>query len=197
MKKFHVRILLIAIALSTGCQNGGGGGETADQLVKDGWGAYASKSYRSAASKFNQAISMDGNLTDAYNGAGWSYAQLSILDTSVLKFTTGRMHDSANTEINAGLGIVENALKAYASSIQFAGSALQKNPAWTFSRDNTVNWSDLQVLLAEDFYALSLYDSSLVHVKTLNASFTADVSTFAGQKLLSQEIELLRSLYGS
>ncbi len=197
MNKYNGWFILLILLLSAGCQNGGGGGETADQLVKDGWTAYASKSYRAAANDFNQAISMNGSLTDAYNGAGWSYAQLSVLDTSVIKFTAGRAHDSTVTEINAGLGIVDNALKSYAQSIQSAGSVLQKNPAWTFSRDNSVNWCDLQVLLAEDFYALSMYDSSLTHVKTLNASFTADVSTFAGQKLLSQEIELLRAMYGS
>jgi len=199
MKKIRSIYIYLLVGILAGCQSGdgGGGGETADQLVKDGWGAFISRDYKTAVSKFNQAITMNGALVDAYNGAGWSYAKLDSLNSSVTKFDTGLLRDSVNTEINAGLGIVQNALKAYQSSIQYTRSVLQQNPSWIFSRDNTINSSDLQVLLAEDFYAISSYDSSLAHIRILNSSFNADVSTFAGQKSLSQEIEVLRALYGS
>jgi tetratricopeptide (TPR) repeat protein len=197
MKKFSLNCILVILWIFAGCKNDTGGGETADQLVNDGWQAYVSKDYKTAVNKFNQAITMNGSLVDAYNGAGWSYALLNRLDTSVIKFTSGRSHDSTNAEINAGLGFVENALKSYQPSIQFAGITLQQNATWTFSKDNTINWCDLRVLLAEDYFALSQYNLSLTNVQFLKPSFTVDTTTIAGRIELSQQIDSLRSQYGN
>jgi tetratricopeptide (TPR) repeat protein len=192
MKKRFTKYLLLFICFLAGCKNdNGGGSETADQLVQDGWQAYLSKDYKTATSKFNQALAMNSSLVDAYNGAGWSYALLNRLDSSVNKFNLGRSRDTANTGINAGLGIVENALKSYQSSIAYAEIVLRQNSSWTFNRDNTINWSDLRVLLAEDFFALMQYDSCLAQIQTLTPDTTRAVDSLAAK------IEALRLLYGN
>ncbi len=200
MKRFIVGFLFPALTIFYGCSSGdGGGGESASQLISDGWNAYAARSYRTAAGKFNQALSMDGTLVDAYNGAGWSYAKLDRLDTASTKFNAGIGRQPTNKEINAGLAFVTNATKLYQSSITHAQNVIQLDPAWTFSRDNAVDWRDLQVLLAENYFALAHYDSSLIHVRLLplGSGFTADTTTVQGRTALADEIESLRLAYGN
>ncbi len=188
-------LLVTLLAGGAGCSSGsGGGGDNAAQLVRDGWTAYLSADYRTAASKFDQAIALDGSLVDAYNGAGWANAKLDSLATAVVRYNDGLARDTANNEIRAGLAFVGNALKQYASSIGYASAVLQSNPSWVFSRDNAVNQLDLHLLLAEDYFAIPDYPQSLAQVRILNPSFTADVSTTAGRTQLAKEIERLRTL---
>ncbi len=182
---------MIAIA---GCGSGGGGSESADQLVAEGWTAYLSRSYGVASSKFSQALAINGNLVDAYNGSGWSLAKLNLPDSAVTQFNKGLNRDTANAEIRAGLAFVDNALKLYTQSITLATAVLQAKPSWVFSRDNSVNSQDLHLLLAEDYFALASYPESLTQVQVLNPAFTADVSTVTGQTSLAKEIERLRAL---
>ena len=179
----------------TSCMSGDGPSPpTASELVTQGWQAYSTRSYATAADKFNQAIGVDGNFVDAYNGAGWATARLNQLATSITRFTAGMTKDTANLEIKAGLSIVYNAQRNYAQSILYANRVIATQPAWSFSRDATVSSSDLHLLLAENFFATANYTAALAEVNILNGSFSADVSTIVGQTALAQEIERLRSI---
>jgi hypothetical protein len=191
----HLRVLIsmiVCAVLCSSCQNDGGGSEkTADQLMTEGWQSYGSHNYQAAADAFTQALGKNANLVDGYNGLGWANGKLNQLPTSVTKFLAGLVMDTTNLEIKSGLAFVYNAQKNYTQSIIQGRAVLVTNSSWSFSRDVTVNALDLQLLLAEDFFAMAAYDSSLARVKILNPIFTADVSTVAGQTALAQEIELL------
>ncbi len=187
-------LLGVFMVMIAGCGSGGGGSESADQLVADGWTAYLSHNYAGASSKFSQALALNGNLVDAYNGSGWSLAKLNLPDSAVTQFNKGLNRDTANAEIRAGLAFVDNALKLYSQSITLALAVLQGKPSWVFSRDNSVNALDLHLLLAEDYFALASYTESLTQIQILNPSFAADVSTVTGQTSLAKEIERQRAL---
>ncbi|MBI1803670.1 MAG: hypothetical protein HY033_12375 [Ignavibacteriae bacterium] len=163
-------------------------------LIAKGWQDYTTGNYQGAIDKFNQALSMDGNLVDAYNGAGWASAKLNQLANAVSKFTTGLGKDTANLEIKAGLSIVYNAQRNYAQSISYASQVVASRPSWSFSRDLTVSASDLHLLLAENYFAIADYAASLTEVQKLNSVFNTDVGTVAGQTALAQEIERLRGI---
>jgi len=185
-------IILCAILFSS-CEGDSGGGEkTADQLMAEGWQSYLNHDYSGATDQFAKALAKNSNLVDGYNGLGWANGKLNDLPTSVSKFLTGLGMDTANLEIRSGLAFVYNAQKNYAQSIVQGRAVLVSNPSWSFSRDATVNASDLQLLLAENFFATASYDSSLARVRILNPLFAADVSTVAGQTALAQEIERLQ-----
>ena len=169
--------------------------ETAIQLVGDGWQAYANHQYQLALNKFNSAISLSGSMVDAYNGAGWSSAKLDQLSGAATLFGRGNTRDTNNTDILAGLALVNNARKNYAASAANASAVLQKNAHWFFERDTLVDYDDIRVVLAEDDYAVGDFNSSLAVVRLMDASFTADVAGVQGQTALAQEIERLRNLY--
>lgn len=103
---------------------------------------------------------------------------------------------STNLEIRSGMAFVYNGEKDYSTSVTFALSVIALNPNWAFSRDTTIDVADLRLLLAEDYFALEEYSSSLTQVVLLDSSFSAslDVSTVAGQTTLAQEIERLREI---
>ncbi len=186
-------VLAFLIVVVAGCSSTSNP-ESADQLVSEGWTAYLNHNYTLASSKFSQALALNGNLVDAYNGAGWSLAKLNLPDSAVTQFNRGLARDTGNTEIRAGLAFVDNALKLYSQSITLALAVLQVRPAWVFSRDNSVNAQDLHLLLAEDYFALASYPQSLAQVQILNPAFAADVTTVVGQTSLAKEIERLRAL---
>jgi tetratricopeptide (TPR) repeat protein len=189
------RALLVSLFVMS-CNSGGGDPTppTASELVNQGWQAYSAKNYQSASDKFNQALGMDGNFVDAYNGAGWASAKLNQLATAVSKFTVGLGKDTANLEIKAGLSIVLHAQHNYAQSILYASQVLASRPGWSFTRDATLGASDLHLLLAECYFGMADYASSLAETKVLNPSFNTDISTVAGQTALAEEIERLRSI---
>ena len=167
---------------------------TADLLITQGWQAFAGKNYPGAVDKFVAALRLDASKVDAYNGEGWSYARENGLDSSAALFVRGWRRDSTNLQVNAGLAVVYNAQKDYSSSIARGAYVLQVQPQWSFGRDTSVNSFDLNILLAEGYFALADFSSSLARVKVLNPAFNADITQISGQTALANEIERLSHL---
>jgi tetratricopeptide (TPR) repeat protein len=194
-------LLLVApIAFLLSSCSGGGTSEpppvqppTAAQLIAQGWQAFAARNYQDASAKFHSAIQRDATLPDAYNGAGWSEARLNHVDTALTWLAQGRQRDTNNVDLVAGLSVVQNARKQYLLSLDLGISALGKNPNWVFSRDTSVTSADVRMVLAEDYFALGDFASSLVIVRVYNPSFSPDVTTTEGQTALAVEIERLRN----
>jgi hypothetical protein len=177
--------------------------KTAQELLTEGWQGYAGHDYQLAVDRFNAAISADGSLADAYNGSGWANAKRDLLDASVNAFNSGLLRAPSNLQMKAGYAFVLNARRStpnhYQLSINNALAVLLADSTWKFSRDTSINASDLQLLLAEDYFAIADFNSSLIQAKALNAklstTFDADVTTTAGQTALANEIERLRTLF--
>ena len=62
---------------------------TAEDMSEYGWVMYETKDYLTSNSWFQDAVSDDANWMDGYNGLGWSYAKLMVLDSSIANFITG------------------------------------------------------------------------------------------------------------
>jgi tetratricopeptide (TPR) repeat protein len=190
-------IVLLVSLFGLACQKDGGTEDkSAAQLLQEGWTAFAAADYQTAYNSFNEAMTLDGSLVDAYNGAGWSSAKLDSLARAVRKFNTGLSKDPANLEMKAGLAFVFSAQKNYVQSTGFALQVLQANPAWSFSRKPSIGAPKLRLLLAENYFSQNVpdYILSLQQVQVLNPTFSADVSTAAGVDALAKEIERLRAI---
>ncbi len=200
MRKSIIPVILAvaaAMVIFASCKSSEGGPtKTPEELIAAGWQYYLSHDYTNAADQFNQALAQNNHLVDAYNGLGWSRAKLGQIATAVTNFATGFGMDTSNLDIRAGLAFAYNAQKSYAQSISSALAVLAVNMNWTFSHDNTVNASQLQLVLAEDYFATADYASSLARVQVLDPVFTANVTTIQGQTELAQEIESLRVTFG-
>ncbi len=181
--------------LLAGCSSGSGPAtKTAQELVNEGWQAYAAKNYASALSSFTQALQQDGGMVDAHNGAGWSNGKLNDLTAASAQFNAGLAGDTSNLQIKAGLAFVLNAQKNYASSILRARQVLQADSNWVFGRDLSVSAPDLHLLLSADYFATADFASSLAELQKIEPSFVVNVSTVIGRLALADEIERLRAL---
>ena len=191
-----VFIILILVLLVSGCSKDGGGPtqKTAEELVTEGWQAYAAKNYVKAADNFLEALKLKSSLADAYNGSGWAQAKLNHLSVADTAFVLGLAKDPASMQMKAGLAFVYSAEKKYALSVQRTNEVLASDSAWAFSRDLSIGASDLHLLLAENYYAEGDFVSSLEQVRLLNSFFNADVTKATGRAELSAEIERLRTL---
>jgi tetratricopeptide (TPR) repeat protein len=187
------------------CSNNGGGPtvKTPDQLVADGWQAYKQKNYQSALNSFTQAIQARTTYMDAYNGAGWSDAKLSQMTDAYDQFTLGFNIDTTNQalrkQFEAGFALIYNTQKNYPTSVFWAGQVLQGDSNWIFTRDLSLSAADLYILLAEDYFAMAKFDSSLYEVQMVDTrdsvSFTPNISNDLGRIQLADEIERLRSTH--
>jgi len=199
MKSMMMRNILFLIFLClglAGCQKSSTGtDETASQLTTEGWAAYAARNYALAVTKFADATNQDATFSDAYNGLGWSYAKQDKPQSAISSFTTGLTRSPNNPEMNAGLAFAYNAEKDYAQSITAGLAVLGANASWQFSRDTSISYTDIHLLLAEDYFSQPSpdYTQSLSEVRIVDPSFNADVTTVAGQTALGHEIEQLRS----
>ncbi len=196
----YVTILMIAFLVASCGEDNGFTPVTKEvkDLVEDGWETFGysvlgagTLGYQNALEIFNEAISKDSTYAEAYNGAGWASARLARLSDAIQYFQDGINLNANLIDAIAGLAFTYNAQKSYAASNTQAISAINQNNQWQFSYDQSVNYKDLYVILAENYFALKNYSQSLYYVKLLNPGFSADVNTIAGKSLLAEEIERL------
>lgn len=183
-------ILVLTLACSKE-PAGGDEGKTPQQLVNEGWTAFESGDYTTAEARFDEALAQDNSLWEAHHGLGWVQARLGNSGEAVNQFLNVLAQNSAVLSAKAGLAFIYNAQMQYANSNQRAGEVLQMNAQWVFEHDSRVDWKDLVILRAVNFFALGQFAESLQEVKKLNSAFDADVSTTAGQADLAAEIERL------
>ncbi|GAB4344027.1 MAG: hypothetical protein Kow0037_32460 [Calditrichia bacterium] len=186
------------LVLSLACSKdpaGGDDGKTPQQLVNEGWTAFESGDYTTAATRFNEALAQDNSLGEAHHGQGWVQARLGNPGEAVNHFLNAISQNAAVPSATAGLAFIYNAQMQYANSNQRAGEVLSQNAQWVFEHDSRVDWRDLVILRAENYFALGQFAESLQEVKKLNSAFDSDVSTTAGQAELAAEIERLVGVY--
>ena len=101
---------------------------TAEDMAEYGWVLFETKEYLPSNVWFSDAVSEDSDWKDGYNGLGWTYAKLMVLDSSISHFTTGltkKQHQwnpiDVHSEILAGLTFANNALGKDAKAIQYGG----------------------------------------------------------------------------
>ena len=197
MKIFKYLMFSLMVLLTAGCVSNNGTTPTdftAQELTEQGWEKFGTVDYEKASEKFQEAIKMDANYVEAYCGAGWAEARLTNLASSASYFSQCISLNSSYVDGLAGIAFVYNAQKNYQSAITSATNALNKSSTWAFLHDETLNYKDLHLLLAECYFALLNFSDSLTQVKILNSSFTADISTYDGRAALAAEIERLRGI---
>ena len=138
---------------------------TSEDMAKHGWVLYIDKDYINSNSWFRDATVKDSEWQDAYNGLGWSYAQLAgataqhvLLDSGISNFVNGlkkpieeweATDDEGNiidvqAEILAGLTFSYHAKGKDSKVIEYGSAFLDSTtlddkglpaPNWYFSHD--------------------------------------------------------------
>ena len=188
---------------------------TAEDMAEYGWDLYTSKDYINSNKWFNDAIENDTEWKDAYNGLGWSYAQLAgataqhvLLDSGINNFITGltKPKDEWNAtdvqaEILAGLTFAYHAKGNDSKVLQYGSVFLDSTakpltPGWIFSHDSDslLNYLDVRIILASSYFAKGKFDSTIIQVKVIvdstkypNPAITD--TSLLGRKKMAEQIK--------
>ncbi|MCA9732007.1 MAG: hypothetical protein H6696_19575 [Deferribacteres bacterium] len=187
-----IAIVIIAFACGkSGTETPPANEEEYDELIAQGWQAFAEKNYSNALEKFEEAESVDASSSEAYSGIGWAYLMLDSLTKAEENFATGSQKTLPGANLNAGWAFALHLLHNYDASIENGLIVLQKDPEWKFENGTSLNKNSVVLLLATNYFLTGNFSQSLVYIQKLNPIFTVDVFTAAGRASLSQELERL------
>ena len=141
MKRLVLSLFIIA-SFSISC------GESAEELLDSGWANFEAGDYAQAINDFEDAISENSSLTEAYSGIGWSQLRLDRIDDAENNFQTALDRNYAGKEVLAGLAAISLAKEEYMAAIGYAESILNIDPDWVFVHDSSVDYRDVWLLVA-------------------------------------------------
>ena len=182
---------------------------TAEDMAEYGWVLFETQEYLTSNAWFLDAIKENKDWKDGYNGLGWTYAKLMVLDSSIAHFTTGLEKTQyqwnpvdVQSEILAGLTFANHALGKDAKTIQYGTAFLDSTVkpltlGWTFTHDSLLNYLDVRITLAASYYALGKFDSTILQVTVILDSLNSSElvitdTTLAGRKEMAKQIMTLQ-----
>ena len=183
---------------------------TAEDMTEYGWVLYTAEDYLSSNAWFNSSIVENDKWKDGYNGLGWSYAKLMVIDTSIAHFITGLateedkwMTTDVQSEILAGLVFAYHAKGLDAAAVTYGrafidSTAKPLTPGWVFSHDSLLNHLDVRITLASSYFAVGKFDSASLQVQivldSLNSSVIAISDTsLEGRRKMAEQISSLQT----
>jgi tetratricopeptide (TPR) repeat protein len=190
--------VLMFMALAVGCSSDdGGGGGSPSVLVSEGWSLFEQGKFSEAVSKFNAAADQDSDLAEAYDGLGWSYARLGMLNESIDEFTfVLSVLVDPSQDTYAGASMAHLAAKNYEDASNMSNWALVVyGDTYTFSHDNSVTDTTLRLVRAISRFHLGLYESASDDVQELGGPTLSPTSpNFVAD--LMEAIQDIREEYG-
>jgi tetratricopeptide (TPR) repeat protein len=186
-----------------GCGGDGDGGngvvDTPASLTAEGWVEFEKGEYEDAIALFNQALGLDVTYAGAYNGLGWSHANLDSLANSLHNFGECIANGMTEADPYAGSAPVyrdyETEPAHFDSAVASALEALSYDTRYEFSHDATFDWHDLHLILAQSYYGMGDFLSANARVDSLGGNVQdPDSPTFVED--LAAEIERLEGIYG-
>ena len=183
---------------------------TAEDMAEYGWELFETKEYLPSNAWFLDAVSKDSDWKDGYNGLGWTYAKLMVLDSSISHFTTGlakKQHQwnpiDVQSEILAGLTFANHALGKDAKVIQYGRAFLDSTvkpltAGWMFTHDSLLNYLDVRITLAASYFAVGKFDSTILQVTVILDSLNSSElpitdTTLVGRKEMAKQIMTLQN----
>ena len=184
---------------------------TAEDMTEYGWILYKSKDYLNSNTWFQDGATKDAEWKDAYDGLGWSYAKLMVLDSSISNFIIGldKPDDEWNivdiqSEILAGLTFAYNAKGDDGRALQYGRAFLDSTvkplaPGWVFTHDSLLNYLDVRVVMAASYFAKGKFDSTILQISVILDSLGSKVSmspitdtSLEGRKRMAAQIDSLQ-----
>ena len=182
---------------------------TAEDMAEYGWELFETKEYLPSNAWFLDAVSEDSDWKDGYNGLGWTYAKLMVLDSSISHFTIGlakKQHQwnpiDVQSEILAGLTFANHALGKDAKVIQYGRAFLDSTvtpltAGWMFTHDSLLNYLDVRITLAASYFAVGKFDSTILQVTVILDSLNSSElpitdTTLVGRKEMAKQIMTLQ-----
>jgi tetratricopeptide (TPR) repeat protein len=175
------------------CEEKGVDRVTASELIDKGWQKFKAGNFAGAGSDFSAAISISTVAKDssgAFLGLGWAQLRQSQAGLAENSFVEYLDLSPGSNDGRAGLAFAYPATNKFREAIDTANVVLSSDPSWVFSHDSSVDSTDLHLVLAQCYYCIAIFDSSLMQViNYYDQSFWQDVSTPAGKDTLGMKIQ--------
>lgn len=167
-------------------------------LITQGWEEFERGSYQSAYDLFRRAVNADPNLSDAYNGLGWSAGHIEgKIGEAREHFSRAFSLDSLHYDALGGWTFALYQTEEYSSAIERGGQLLNRKPRWRFLHNPTLDFNDIRLIQAFSWVHLGNFEEAYRVVRNyLNPDFDTDISSPSGKRELLDELERLRSIYG-
>jgi tetratricopeptide (TPR) repeat protein len=147
--------------------------ETAEQrLTAEGWTAFKASNFEQAKDSFLLATHINSLYPDAYNGLGWTYANLDLPDEAHTNFTicmVSQQNEQIYKDACAGRSFVNLAMSNYEMAITDARNAAMVliDPdynyytlgSYVFRHVTEINQDDLMLVIAESYFMLGSYNN--------------------------------------
>jgi outer membrane protein assembly factor BamD (BamD/ComL family) len=188
-------ILTGTLLFCLSCEKKGVKEITPSELIQQGWLKFEAGNFAGAGSDFSAALSIATIKIDssgAFLGLGWAQLrqnQGGLAENSLVKYLSLAPGDSDG---RAGLAFAYSTppQNKFREAIDTANVVLSSNPSWTFSHDASINSADLHLILAQCYYNIANFDSSLIQVRNYyDPNFWQDVRTPAGKDTLGMKIQ--------
>ncbi|RKY89820.1 hypothetical protein DRQ09_00745 [candidate division KSB1 bacterium] len=205
MRSRIIKILLLLVIFSCG-----GGNvlppeekaaleESAEKLTIDGWKYYEEGKYSEALTKFIEASKRKPVFLDSFNGLGWTYFALHILNYSVSNFSFAVSSDSTFEDALIGLSLASFEINDYQESINSIKKAVELdslgfvfNGSYKFIHNEKVNARSVRKIMALSYYYLGNFIESYNQLKTyLKPQVSLDINSPDFPRLLLIELEEL------
>jgi tetratricopeptide (TPR) repeat protein len=175
------------------CEKKGVEEVTPRKLINQGWGKFEAGNFAGAGSDFSAALSIATikiDSSDAFLGLGWAELKQNhggLAENNLVKYLSFAPGDSDG---RAGLAFAYSTTNKFRQAIDTANVVLSSNPTWVFHHEASINSVDLHLLLAQCYYNIANFDSSLIQVRNYyDPNFWQDVSTPAGKDTLGMKIQ--------
>ena len=162
-------ILYPLVSLALGCGITGQGPEGDGDQVDDAWQLYRQQRFEESAQRFQDLALQDVAMAESYCGLGWSH--LRLLDPSAARsaFQSSLLDDPQWTDSRAGeVFALRDAGGSADVLLSRARSLLRDAPTWRFSHEASVDWRDLQILMAQVFFYTQRFDSCLARCRIVD-----------------------------
>ncbi|MFQ6032436.1 MAG: tetratricopeptide repeat protein [Candidatus Zixiibacteriota bacterium] len=189
--------LLIVVLMGTllfylSCEEKGVEKITARELIERGWPKFEAGDFAGATSDFSAALSIATNASDsseAFLGLGWTNLRQNhggLAENNLVRFLS---LTSGSNDGKAGLALAYLAQEKFQSAIDTANVVLASDSLWSFGHDNSINYLDLLLLLAQSYYELADFNTSLEIVQEyFDRNFVVDPNTPEGKTDLAEKI---------
>jgi len=171
--------------------------------VTHGWDQFDSGNYGLAAIEFRNALDLDSRRLwpDAYIGLAWSLAMQDSVDRAISHFTTALSKsptsaaDSADVYAGLGLGYREVSPPNFSQVRSNVQSALAIDSLYVFQYKTSINYEDLNAVLAEAFFNLGMIDSAAA-IADPSSSLDPQSSSYLTDLLTKINVLILASTEG-
>ena len=171
MRIRHIGLLLgFCFFGAIGCGGGtatGGSAGSAENLSFEGWDDYVTGDYEKSEEVFLDALSLDPQSTEAFNGLGWLKFQQAgqegnverreaILATSRENFLKATASEPTNVDAWVGLSGLELQLGNWTDARDAANRAITLDPSYFSTHDN-IDFQDIHLILAQAYFFLGAF----------------------------------------